>query len=149
MTPTEQPKEYIITEKKIQDLNSAINIFYAEDHPDLWDDVYSRPVNTVAQPEHDCLCVAGCDPKNCNTPYCKCSECWNPATSLGCDGNWKQAHDAAVAEKARQNEAIRWMTAFNTLISTESKRHDKESVDMVYSYRVAQVIDALRHNVEP
>lgn len=48
-------------------------------------------------------------------------------------------HDAAI----RKGEAIRWSTALNTLIATESKKKDKESVDMVYSYRVAQIIESL------
>ena len=57
-------------------------------------------------------------------------------------------HNTAVAAQARSAEAIRWQTALNTLIATESKRKDKESVDMVCSYRVAQIIDSLRQPVE-
>ena len=53
-----------------------------------------------------------------------------------------------IAAQARSAEAIRWQTALNTLIATESKRKDKESVDMVCSYRVAQIIDSLRQPVE-
>ena len=48
------------------------------------------------------------------------------------------------AKTAREQEAVQWSTALNTLIATESKRKDKESVDMVYSYRVAQIIESLR-----
>ena len=55
-----------------------------------------------ATPENECFCVSKCDPKNCGTALCKCSECWNPATSLGCDGNWQTAHNAAIAQAARE-----------------------------------------------
>ena len=55
---------------------------------------------------------------------------------------------AEAAKAAREQEAIRWFTALNTLIATESKRKDKKSVDMVYSYRVAQIIESLRSQQE-
>jgi hypothetical protein len=53
-------------------------------------------------------------------------------------------HIEEKVESALEQEAIRWTTALNTLIATESKRKNKESVDMVYSYRVAQIIKSLR-----
>jgi hypothetical protein len=43
----------------------------------------------------------------------------------------------------------KWIDALNSLIATESKRKDKESVDMVYSYRIAQIIESLRNPQEP
>jgi hypothetical protein len=56
--------------------------------------------HTPAPAEHECFCADTCDPKNCGTSLCKCSECWNPVTSLGCDGNWQKCHDAAIARTA-------------------------------------------------
>ena len=49
-------------------------------------------------------------------------------------------HDRAI----QKGEGIRWATALNTLIATESKRPTKDSVDMVFSFRIAQIIESLR-----
>jgi len=60
----------------------------------------------------------------------------------------KSALARTSSHRAMLVEAIRWQTALNTLIATESKRKDKESIDVVYSYRIAQIIDSLRNTVE-
>jgi len=46
--------EYIITKNKIREITDyAINPFYLEDHPDLWDEVRSRPYQ-CNQPCEEC-----------------------------------------------------------------------------------------------
>lgn len=57
---------------------------------------------------------------------------------------WQQEHDAAIAAQARVARDAEWATALNTLISTESVRFSPAMVDVVYSYRIAQIIQALR-----
>ena len=48
---------------------------------------------------------------------------------------------AAQARVARDTE---WATALNALISTESVKVHASMVDMVYSYRIAQIVQSLR-----
>jgi len=79
-------------------------------------------------------------------PHCQCDFCDgvdcgqdNPEKYAAEQKAQQEEHDAGI----RRGEAIRWATALNTLIATESKRRDKESVAMVYSYRIAQIIESL------
>jgi hypothetical protein len=54
----------------------------------------------------------------------------------------------AIARTATLATDVKWSTALNTLIATESKRRDN-TVDMVYSYRIAQIIESLRKRETP
>lgn len=80
--------------------------------------------------------------------------CWNNEqcefNGFDCPAMDSCRHVEEKVESAREQESIRWATALNILIATESKRKDKESVDMVYAYRIAQVIESLRtHQEQP
>jgi len=84
----------------------------------------------MTEAHHHCQCD-NCDGVDCGQD--------NPEKYSAEQKAQREEHDAAI----RKGEAIRWSTALNTLIATESKKKDKESVDMVYSYRVAQIIESL------
>ena len=65
--------------------------------------------------------------------------------------NERNAYDRGYAAgmkdetaNSRIAESDRWASALNALISTESVRFSPTMVDMVYSYRVAQIVDSLR-----
>jgi hypothetical protein len=52
----QQKKEYIITETKIRQITDyAINPYYLEDHPELWDEVRNRPHTPTPEPSVDCF----------------------------------------------------------------------------------------------
>lgn len=61
---------------------------------------------------------------------------------------WQQGFKAGAAQ-ARVARDAEWATTLNTLISTESVRFSPAMVDMVYSYRVAQIIKSLRSTSNP
>ena len=93
-----------------------------------------------ATPENECFCVSKCDPKNCGTALCKCSECWNPATSLGCDGNWQTAHNAAIAQAAREEVLDMQANHFS--------RYKEQSLNQFAAADILQYINALRQSMQ-
>ena len=129
---TEQPKEYIITgdeideiEKRFNDLIEKGTIPWEEDCLNTLDNIRSHPVSIPpegAAPEPD---------------YSR----HNPRIELRkvCE---QEAHDAAI----RQDEREKVLTQFADLIHNESVRLSPAMVDMVYSYRVAQIITTYRNS---
>lgn len=82
--------------------------------------------------------------------HCQCDNCSGEDCGQDNPDKLKAEQEAAQKEHddgIRKEESIRWSTALNTLIATESKRASKETVDMVYSYRVAQIIENLNKGV--
>ena len=70
-----------------------------------------------------------------------------PVPEKCCIGlTYEQCQEVSEREKAatRNAESLRWATALNTLIATESVRLSPAMVNMVYSYRIAQIIESLR-----
>ncbi|MFA5378066.1 MAG: hypothetical protein WC455_20105 [Dehalococcoidia bacterium] len=58
-------------------------------------------------------------------------------------------HDAQIARAATLAENRKWIDALNTLIATESVKLSQAMVNMVYSYRIAQIIESLRIQEPP
>jgi hypothetical protein len=98
-------------------------------------------------PEHDCLCVSKCDPKNCGTGNCKCSDCWNPVTSLGCDGNWQQTHDAAIARAATLAENKRVLDELIDELPNVERSYGGEQIDTyIETHDLKELVDTLRQS---
>jgi hypothetical protein len=103
MTPTENPKEYIITEKQMNALRLELS-------PDIMEDLCSRPVSTPPIPDSTHLIeMAKTEWKNREErrgihnreDWC----CGWMAGFLSVDKpDWSKEHDAVVAEKAREEE---------------------------------------------
>ena len=126
---TENPKEYIITEDEWQSLKALhLDLATNGSESDAWlimENIHSRPVSTPpegAAPEPD---------------YSR----HNPRIELRkvCE---QEAHDAVI----RQDEREKVLTQFADLIHNESVRLSPAMVDMVYSYRVAQIITTYRNS---
>jgi hypothetical protein len=62
---------------------------------------------------------------------------------------YQAVHDAQVARAATLAEDQKWIDVLNTLITTESVRSAPAMVNVVYSYRIAQIIESLRTQEPP
>jgi hypothetical protein len=83
--------------------------------------------------------------------HCQCDNCSgvdcgqdNPEEYNKEQTRLQKEHD----DKIQKASDLIWATKLNTLIATESKRTSKETVDMVYSYRIAQIIEELTKEKE-
>ena len=122
---TEQPTDYIVASDLIEEMWNIGKGFAPEGIGRIYYKMHQHPVSTPpegAAPEPD---------------YSR----HNPRIELRkvCE---QEAHDAAI----RQDEREKVLTQFADLIHNESVRLSPAMVDMVYSYRVAQIITTYRNS---
>ena len=152
---TENPKEYIITEDEWQSLKSLhLDLATNGSKSDAWlimENIHSRQVSTPPVPDSTRLIEMA---KRAHTEWKNREErrgihneidwcCGWIAGFLSVDKpDWSKEHDVAI----RQDEREKVLTQFADLIHNESVRLSPAMVDMVYSYRVAQIITTYRNS---
>jgi len=119
--------------------------------------------------EHECVCSRYYDPEwdteKDTKPCCIDANCEHDTRSrpthaapeepyLGCKEKDPQQYNAYLAQLRNIKEhdtTIRNATLkpFQDLIENESKRNSNTEPNMVYSYRVAQIIESLRTKEQP
>ena len=148
----EQPKECIIIEDEWQSLKALhLDLATNGSESDAWlimENIHSRQVSTPPVPDSTRLIeMAKTEWKNReerkgyhNEPEW-CSG-WMAGFLSVDKPDWSKEHDAAI----RQDEREKVLTQFADLIHNESVRFSPAMVDMVYSYRVAQIITTYRNS---